>query len=143
MLASTTGVNGGEFTLILRTAAGVAVADPLRRLSFMINRAIAPPPVLRIEGELSQSIALQRFTMSLVAVFAVLALLLAAVGVYSAILYMVVQCNREIGIRVALGATPRQIAGAVAGMGLGLSCLRLVFGLFASTWATKLVQNTL
>jgi len=142
-MPSETGVGFGGFTLIVRTRHGVDVAPALRRLSLAVNRSMAPPPLTSFAHAFDASIATQRFTMTVLTAFAVLAVILAAVGLFGVMSYMVAQRTREIGIRVALGATPRLVAQSVIVRAVILSVIGLAVGLGASTWATKLVKSTL
>jgi ABC-type antimicrobial peptide transport system permease subunit len=99
--------------------------------------------VTNVEDAMAQSIAGPRFTMLLLAAFTVLALILAAVGLYGVLAYAVAQRTREIGIRIALGATRRVVARAVIGQGAALAVIGIIVGLAGSFWATKLIEKML
>ncbi|HEX7281394.1 MAG TPA: FtsX-like permease family protein, partial [Vicinamibacterales bacterium] len=75
--------------------------------------------------------------------FALLALLLAGVGVYGLISFTVTQRVPEIGVRLALGASPRQVFSQVIGHGLRLAAIGVVLGLVGAAAATTLVQSLL
>ena len=76
-------------------------------------------------------------------VFGALALLLSAIGVYGVTAYSVGQRERELGIRMALGAAPRAVLGAVVGQGLGTAAIGLGIGVLAATAATRLSAGLL
>jgi ABC-type antimicrobial peptide transport system permease subunit len=80
-----------------------------------------------------------RFRATLLLTFAGLALVLAAVGLYGLIGYTVANRKREIGIRVALGATARQVVGPIVREGLTLGALGIAIGLAASLAATRVL----
>jgi putative ABC transport system permease protein len=85
-----------------------------------------------LDGVLSRTLAPQRFSAALVALFAALALALTAVGVYGLVSWTVSERQREIGIRLALGALPRDILRHFAGQGLQLALLGVLLGLPAT-----------
>ena len=96
-----------------------------------------------IDELLSESVANQRFTMMLLSIFAALALVLSAVGVYGVISYVVSQRTREIGVRVALGAQRGDILRLILGGGARLALLGVAFGLSASLALTRLLAKML
>jgi putative ABC transport system permease protein len=85
----------------------------------------------------------QTFSMKLLGVFAGMALLLAAIGIYGVVSYMVEQRTAEIGIRMALGARPAQVMRLVAGQGLMLAGLGIAAGLAGAFGLTRLMQGML
>jgi putative ABC transport system permease protein len=92
---------------------------------------------------LGNAIAQQRLTMVLLAGFAVVALVLAAVGIYGVISYSVSQRTQEIGIRLALGAQTRDVLKLVVGQGMLLALIGVVIGLGASLALTRLMKSLL
>jgi putative ABC transport system permease protein len=129
--------------LIVRAERGGNAIASVRRLVTTIDRRLPPPSITSVEDAMAQSIAGPRFTMLLLAAFTLLALVLAAVGLYGVLAYAVAQRTREIGIRIALGATRRAIARAVVGQGALLAAAGILVGLAGSFWATKLIEKML
>jgi ABC-type antimicrobial peptide transport system permease subunit len=81
--------------------------------------------------------------MVLLGAFAALALVLASLGLYGLLAYAVAQRSREIGLRIALGATPRAVVTMVAARGLGLAAAGLASGVIASWAATRAMSGVL
>jgi putative ABC transport system permease protein len=96
-----------------------------------------------VQDALFETFAQTRFTMLLMAAFAAVAVLLSAIGLYGVIAYAVAQRTREIGIRMALGATRRDIGRRVAGQGLSLVGIGLAIGLVGGVLAAKLIAGML
>ena len=91
----------------------------------------------------SDSVADRRFSMLLLGTFALIALFLAAVGLYGVVAYGVTQRTREIGLRMAMGATPESVLRLIVGGGLKLALVGVVVGLSAALGAARLVGTML
>jgi len=96
-----------------------------------------------LEELISNSLAQRRFNSLLLVIFAALAGLLAAVGIYGVVAYMVTQRTHEIGVRLALGAQPRDVFKLVLGQGVKLSLLGIAIGLFAALALTRVLSTLL
>jgi predicted permease len=92
---------------------------------------------------IDSSLASRRFSAELVGVFAVVALLLASVGIYGLLAYMVGQRSHEIGLRMALGATPSTIGKMIVSRGAGLAGIGLGIGLIVSGIMAPLMSSVL
>ncbi|HEV2802104.1 MAG TPA: ABC transporter permease [Pyrinomonadaceae bacterium] len=90
--------------------------------------------VRTMERVLSESLAPQRVTMGMLGVFALIALVLASVGIYAVMSYAVTQRTHEIGVRMALGASPQAIRRMVVRQGMVLAFIGIAIGLVASYW---------
>jgi putative ABC transport system permease protein len=99
--------------------------------------------VATLEDLVAKSVAPRRFIMILLEIFGGLALLLTAIGVYGVISYSVTERTREIGIRAALGATPRNIVRLILGSGLTTVNAGLAVGLVAALGATRYLESSL
>ncbi|MEP6783766.1 MAG: FtsX-like permease family protein, partial [Acidobacteriota bacterium] len=129
---------------IIRTDRGVgAVATAVKAAVAQVDADLPTGDVKTMEQIIAESTGEPRFRSFLIASFAVLALLLAAVGVYGLISFTVTQRVPEIGVRLALGASPRQVFTQVIGQGLRLAMIGVVLGLIAAAAATTLVRGLL
>jgi putative ABC transport system permease protein len=129
---------------ILARLTNPEVAIPaMRSLVASMNPAIPPLDATDVANAMAATIGGQRFTMLLLAVFTGLALVLAAVGLYGVMAYAVAQRTREIGIRVALGATRTRIARRVLTRGLTLGAIGMAVGLVGAHWGTRLLSSML
>jgi putative ABC transport system permease protein len=99
--------------------------------------------VQSIEQGLSESVSFDRFQMNLFGIFGGLGLALAAVGIYGVMSYLVAQRTHEIGVRVALGAGPREILRMVLLRGLKTTGIGLAVGIAASLALTRLIGRFL
>jgi putative ABC transport system permease protein len=92
---------------------------------------------------LEATLASRVLTMNLIGTFAVLALVLAMVGIYGVMSYAVTQRAHELGVRIALGASPGDVLRMVLGKGLRLAAAGMAVGLVASFAATRLLRSLL
>ena len=118
-----------------------AFAPQLRHAAAEVDRSIPIARIRTMDEIVKASVADQRFNLFLIGAFASLALLLAAAGTYGVMAYLVTQRNRELGIRVAVGATGSQIMRLVLGHALAVAAVGAVIGL-AGWWAVaRLLQG--
>jgi ABC-type antimicrobial peptide transport system permease subunit len=108
-----------------------------------IDPSLAVADVRTMERRVAASVAQPRFAATLLGMLAVVALVLAATGIYGVLAYGVAQRQREIGVRSVLGATPQRIVGLVVAQGLGLTALGLVLGTAGALAAAPLLANLL
>jgi putative ABC transport system permease protein len=99
--------------------------------------------VRTMDEVISESVSSRRFSMMLFIIFAVTALLLAVVGLYGVMSYMVAQRTHEIGIRMALGASSKDVLGMIVGNAMRLALVGIVIGLGAAFALTRLMENML
>jgi putative ABC transport system permease protein len=117
--------------------------NPIKTELQAIDRNLPPYKVRPMEQVLAASVAKTRFTMLLLTVFSVLALVLAAGGVYSVMAYSVAQRTHEIGIRNALGAQSSDIFKLIMGQGFTLAVVGVVLGAIAGFLLTRVMSNLL
>ena len=91
----------------------------------------------------TESMAATRFALSLLALFAVMALALASVGIYAVISYSVSQRTKEIGVRLAMGATPHRILTSILGQGAALTAAGLALGLIGAVALSSFLKSFL
>ncbi len=118
------------------------VADIRAKLRF-VDKGIPISQVQTVEEVVSNSISQRRLSMTLLIIFAALAALLAAVGIYGVMAYIVAQRTHELGIRMAMGAQKRDVFSLVLGAGFKLTVIGAVIGLMAAFALTRFMGSLL
>ncbi|HMJ06366.1 MAG TPA: ABC transporter permease [Chthoniobacterales bacterium] len=130
--------------LIVRTAVDPSsLATAVRNQIWAIDKDQPVSDIRTMDEIVAEAVARQRFSMLLLGVFAVLALVLAAVGIYGVMSYTVAQRTREIGIRMALGAQRSDVLKMTIGQGLRLVLTGLTVGLIAALLLTRVMASLL
>ena len=141
----TTGFLSMPTTLVVRTApgSGTAVADAMRRILRRTFPTAEPPSIAFTAERVNSGLRPWRLGATLFTMFGLLALLVAAVGTYSAIAYTVSQRTHEIGVRMALGARASHVVRLVTGEGMRAIGVGIVLGVAASLAMGRLVASML
>jgi putative ABC transport system permease protein len=132
------------FHLAVRTSTDPAlVFASIRSSVAAIDPQIALDDLKTMDWAIDKSLAPQRFNLALVALFAVLAIFLAAVGVYGVLSYSISQRTREIGVRIALGAQRGRVLRMAVGEGMKLAILGTAVGMAGGFVLTRLMASLL
>jgi len=130
--------------LIVRTSMDSAsMLGSLRSVAASIDPQLALDGLQAMDTIIDRSVAPQRFNLALVALFAVLSVFLAAVGVYGVLSYSISQRTREIGVRIALGAQPGRVLNMALREGMRLALLGTAIGLGVGLLLTQLMASLL
>jgi putative ABC transport system permease protein len=130
--------------LVVQTAADPAGMIPaIRSQVSSIDKNQPVSDIMTMNQRLSKAVASSRFVMSLLGIFSVVALGLAAVGIYGVMSYLVTQRTQEIGVRMALGAQRRDVLKLVVRKGMALAIIGTAIGLGASLALTRLIRSLL
>lgn len=133
-----------KMTLLVRThGEPTEVAAQVHAAIRAADPTLPVPTVKPLQQQLAQSMAGPRLRTALLAAFAAVALLLAAVGIYGVMAANVAQRRREVGLRIALGARPRTIAAMLLSRGARLALLGTALGLLGAWAVTRLLQGLL
>jgi predicted permease len=125
------------------TAAPSTLAGAVRDAIWQVDTDQPIGIVRTMDEQLSNSLTRRRFSVTLLTAFGVVAVSLAAIGLYGVLAFIVAQRRREIGVRMALGARPRDVIVDVLGQGLRLAALGIVAGIAVALTATRLMTTFL
>lgn len=129
--------------LVRSRASSAAVSGGLRRIVARLDSSLPVYDLQTLPQVVRRSERGRRFTLLLFSLFAGLAIALALIGIYGVVTYGVSQRTREFGVRMALGASPRQILALVAGQGLRLALAGMAIGLAGALAAGQLLAGQL
>jgi len=133
-----------DMNVVVRSSGNpLQLSAALHDAVFSLDKNQAISTIRSMDDVVSGSVAQPRFASQILGLFAVLALLLAAVGLYGLIAYTVTQRTHEIGIRMALGAQPRDVLKLVLGQGLKLALTGAAIGIAGALALTRLIQGLL
>jgi predicted permease len=125
------------------TGSDVALVDEVRRVMVGLEPNLLVMESQTMRAQMQAMLFPVRVAAALVAVFSVLAMLLAAVGLYGIVAFTVAERTREIGIRMAIGARPREVLAVVMRQGVILAAIGLTIGFALGAVATRVVANAL
>jgi len=131
------------YVMVRTTGQQPALAGSIRSVVSSVDPALSAASVRPMTDVVAGTVAEPRFNMLLVAAFAVLAIVLAAIGIYGVISYSTAQRTHEIGVRMALGAARRDVLSLVLGEGVLIATAGVAVGLAGSAAVTRLMQNQL
>jgi predicted permease len=133
-----------SMNVVLRTPRPIeAVAPSIRRAVHDMDPSLPIVQMRTMDEVVGASVTRQRLVSLLLGIFATVALALAAIGTYGILAYMVAERQREIGIRMALGAGPGRVGRLVLGQGLGIAGVGVALGLAGALGLSRLVASLL
>jgi putative ABC transport system permease protein len=134
---------GRTMDLVVRTRGGAFPANDLRTTVASIAPGVPIYGLSTMQQKIAGTLAESHFDTFLLAIFAAIALLLSSVGIYGVLSYVVAQSTRDIGIRMALGATPALVMRDVIRYGLRLTAVGLALGLAGTLGGTRVLSSFL
>ena len=136
-------VTNSQYWVVRSTAESGSVERAFLEELRKVDTDVATSDIKTLEDYLSDSVAPRRFSLRILTIFSVAALLLAMTGIYGVVSYTVTQRTPEIGIRLALGAGRTQVFRLILGQGLRVVFTGIVLGLFAALAITRLIRSLL
>ena len=135
--------SGGMYLVARTTSDPATMAAALIREIHAVDGDVPVYDIQTMEGRLHGSLARQRFSMTMLGAFAGFAMILAAVGIYGVMSYLVTQGTHDIGVRIALGAPRSGILRMVVRQGMTLTAIGIVVGLVGAALLTQLMASLL
>jgi putative ABC transport system permease protein len=132
-----------EYIVVRTSSDPLALSQTIEQQLQATDPSIGIGQIRTMEEVRSAAVAMRQFNMTLLSVFAALALLLAAIGIYGLIAYSVTQRTHEIGIRIALGAKRGDVVRLLLGQGMVLAGLGIGMGIAGSLGLTRLLKGYL
>jgi predicted permease len=134
---------GTEYVVARTTADPSSTINAMVRQVNAIDRDVPVYDTATMEQRVQESMARQRFAMTMLGAFAGFAMILAAIGIYGVMSFLVTQGTADIAIRMALGARRSAILSLVFRQGMGLACLGIVAGLIGALGLTRIMNSLL
>jgi putative ABC transport system permease protein len=139
-----TRMTGSEMWVLARTTGDpLTIANSIRSIVREFDRTVAVSDIRTMDTIVADSVQKARFTTLLVGAFAIVALILGAIGIYGVMSYLVGQRSREMGIRLALGARPDQVRRLVVKRAVVLAGAGAAVGVVAAYFASRALQSLL
>lgn len=136
--------NSATYSIIVRASASpIALAATIRQAIARLDPNLPVEDFKTMQDRVDDSLVMRRSPAILLTVFAMVSLLLAAIGTYGVLAYAVGQRRREIGVRMAIGALPQQIRRQFLAAGLRLVVMGTLFGVLGALAAGRAMQNIL
>ncbi|HKW56422.1 MAG TPA: ABC transporter permease [Candidatus Acidoferrum sp.] len=132
--------NGAQYAA-RTTGAPLGIGKSLREAAQRVDSSAVVYEVRPMQDIVARSVATQRLAMILLSVFSTLALALSAIGIYGVISYLTAQRTHEIGVRMALGASRRDVVQMVVGEGMRITLAGVVVGVAAALGLTRLIAK--
>ena len=130
-------------TIVIRAREAGSLVGRLSAIVHDVDPSVVVSQTQMVAQQFADQIARPRTVFWMLSVFAGFGLVLAAAGLYGVMSYLVSLRQREIGIRLALGATPREVGRLVFGSGVGLAAVGVIIGLGGSYWLVRVMQTLL
>jgi putative ABC transport system permease protein len=137
------GPDRGMFLVARSSSQDAGLSSAIVSEIHAVDPAVVVYGIRSMQDRLYDSLARQRFSSTMLGAFAAFALLLAAVGLYGVMSYLVTQSTHDIGILVALGARPGNILGLVIRQGMQLTLLGMLAGLMGAAALTRVIASLL
>jgi len=132
-----------HFTAVVRTSLELGSIQAAARKILADLDPNVPPRIKTFQQVFDASLATRRFNLTMIGIFAAAALMLAMIGIYGVLAYSVTRRTREMGVRIALGASPANVLGLVLKQALVTAALGVGLGVVAALGLTRLLQSML